>query len=79
MKLICCPKVSNGNPQTIQSVAEAIGCSPQREGKALLLKKTLIQLSKHREVVVLPMYDLYPYGLVFLIMGASFPTTKGET
>ena len=48
------PKSPRETPQTPQAIAKAIGCSPQTDGKALLLKTTPVQLTEPGEVNLVP-------------------------
>lgn len=41
-------------PQTTQAITKAICCSPQNDGKALLLKTVCIQLNGHGKVDLVP-------------------------
>lgn len=40
--------------QTTQAIANAIDCSPQADGKIVLLKTTLLQLIEQGEVELVP-------------------------
>lgn len=59
--LSCWLKGSHGKPQTTQSVGKTIGCSPQTDSKAPLLKTTAIQSIQHGEVYLVPTLSLQPY------------------
>ena len=56
-----------------------IGCSPQTDSKAPLLKRTSIQLIEHGEVTVLNTASLHSYVLASLVQEGTLHTTKGET
>ena len=57
-------KESSRNPQTTKAVAKTIGCSPQTDSKASLLKTTLIELIEHGEVKLMPTQNLHSHVLV---------------
>lgn len=50
-----------GNPKTSQANAKAVGCSPQMDGKAPLLKTAFISLINHREAKPVPTKSFVPY------------------
>ena len=52
---------SKGNPQTSQAVAQTKGCSPEMDGKTLVLKITPIQFIEYGEVKLVPTCRLYHY------------------
>lgn len=54
IQLICWVKDSHRNSQTTQAVAITIGCSPQTDSKAPLVKRSPTQLNEHEEVGILP-------------------------
>ena len=41
-------------PQTTKAISKVIVCSPQTDGKALLLKTTLTYFTEHREIKLVP-------------------------
>ena len=38
----------------LQAIAKVTGCSPQTDGEALLLKRTVAYLAEHEEVILVP-------------------------
>ena len=52
IQLNCWPKTSH--PQTTESVAKTMGCSPQTNSKNLLLQVTAVQLIDYGEVKGVP-------------------------
>jgi dihydrodipicolinate synthase/N-acetylneuraminate lyase len=45
---------SHGNLETTQTIAKIIGCPPQTECRAPLVKATPTQLTEHAKVEVVP-------------------------
>lgn len=54
-------KGQRGNPKTPQANAKAVGCSPQMDGKAPLLKTAFISLINHREAKLVATKSFLPY------------------
>lgn len=50
----CVPWEAPPHTQITQDIAKALGCSPQTDAKALLLKTTPTQLIKHGELELIP-------------------------
>lgn len=64
-----------GTPQMIQAIDKTMGCSPQTDVKALLLKTTATQLIEQGEAKLTPTYSLH--CLAFRVLEGTPHATKG--
>lgn len=63
---------------TPQTIAKAINHFPQPVGKSLLQKTTTIDVTKHREVELVPKQKCHSCLIEFMVLEDTLHTTGGE-
>lgn len=73
------PTESHGNSKTSQTIAKAVGGSPETGSKALWLQlASPIQLTEHGKVELMPAQGCHPCGLVFTVQEGILHAAKGK-
>lgn len=78
IQLSCWPKRSHANPQTIQPVAETMGCFPKSNSRTLL-STTSTQLSKNGKVWAGMFREPSPYIWVSLVKKGNVQAIRRKT
>lgn len=69
----------HGSLKTTQAIDSVIDCSPQTNGESLLLTKTPLQLIHHKEVVLVPTWNIHSYQrLVLMVLEDTLQATREE-
>lgn len=76
--LSCWPDAPHGNPQTAKGVAKPIGCFPQTDSKAPLLKIIPTYLTEQGEMSWYLVRGLLPLNCVMVLEG-TIHAIRGKT
>lgn len=68
----------HGSLKTTQAIDSVIDCSPQTNGESLLLTKTPLQLIHHKEVVLVPTWNIHSYQRLVLMVLEDTLQQPGE-